>query len=115
MKTKKEFLGIAASNPELSKVTLKQGGVNWDKLVERPNDYYAADSGAVGGMIYYNDTVKFAKKHHLLILQAIAEFENELGEPLKKPNPTNEQAYFNWLAWFAWENTMSDLINYLEE
>ena len=113
MKTKKEFLSNYTSNEELAVLTLKQGGVNWNDIKTYPQDYYAANSGSVPGMIYYSDTVEFAKENHLLILQALEEFECECGK-LDKPSTQDETQYFNWLAWFAWENTMSDVINYLE-
>lgn len=111
MKTQKEFLNNCQF-PELAKKTLKQGGVAWADLVKYPQDYYTANTGAVYGMIYYSDTVKFAKKNIFLIQQALNEFENECGQ-LNKPTE-DEIQYYNWLCWFAWENTMSDLINFLE-
>lgn len=74
-KTRKDFLNNYTSNKELAKKALKQGGVDWQTIKEYPNDYYDASSGSVNGMIYYSDTVKFAKKNHLLILQALQEFE----------------------------------------
>ena len=73
-----------------------------------------ASSGSIPGMIYYSDTVPFAKKNHLLILQALDNFENECGKLENKPSPTDETQYFNWLAWFAWENTISEVLNYLD-
>lgn len=115
MKTKKEFLNNYSSNKELAKKVLKAGGVDWKDLKEYPSDYQDASSGAVNGMIYYTDTVKFAKKNHLLILQALQDYESEIGEPLNKPNPTDETQYFNWLAWFSWENMMFELDNYIND
>ena len=114
VKTKQDFLKNC-SNPELAKKTLKQGGVSWSEITERPADFYDPSSGSVFGMIYYKDTVKFAKANHLLILQALEDFENETGEKLDKPNTQEETQYFNWLAWFAWENTMGEVIRYLEQ
>lgn len=122
MKTKKEFLSNYASNPKLAELTLKQGDVDWSDIVERPNDYYDASSGSVSGMIYYVDTVNFAKDNHLLILQALQEFEDEVGQLTNKPKLSynsrtneweNETQYFNWLSWFAWEYTMGEVIDYL--
>lgn len=113
-KTKQNFIANYSTNPELAKLTLTQGRVDWADIVERPSDFYDASSGSVPGMIYYDDTVNFAKKNHLLILQALQDFENECGTLTNKPKPTNETQYFNWLAWFAWESTMSEVINYLE-
>lgn len=114
MKTLSDFLTNYASNPELAKKTIKQGGLSFYEIKEMGWDAYAANTGAVPGMIYYSDTVKFAKKHHLLILQALENFESECGKLEDKPSPADETQYFNWLAWFAWENVMSELLNYLE-
>jgi hypothetical protein len=113
--SKKNFLKNFSSRPELHKKTLKAGGVQWSDLKQHPNDYYTANTGAVTGMIYYSDTVKFAKKNHLQILQALADFESECGTLENKPNPTDETQYFNWLSWFIWENMMSEIISYLEQ
>lgn len=113
-KSFKNFLETYSQNPELDKKTWRMGGVSWAQFKESPNDYYAANTGAVPGCIYYTDTVKFGKKNHLLILQAIAEFESECGLMENKPSPTDETEYFNWLTWFAWENMAGNLISYLE-
>lgn len=113
-KTKKKFLENYASNLELSKLILEQGDVDWVDIVERPHDYYDPSSGSVPGLIYYEDTVKFGKDNHLLILQVLQDFEDEVGQLKNKPKPTDETEYFNWLSWFAWEHTMSEVINYLE-
>lgn len=113
MKTKSDFLNEYASHPELARKTLNAGGLSWLDIKDMMWDAYDASSGSVPGMIYYADTVKFAKQNHLLILQALDQFEDECGK-LNKPNPTSETRYFNWLAWFAWENTMSEVLNYLE-
>tara|TARA_R110002050_G_scaffold290419_1_gene444118 strand:- start:5201 stop:5551 length:351 start_codon:yes stop_codon:yes gene_type:complete len=113
-KLKKRFLEKYSSFPELHRVLLKQSAVDWSELVKHPQDYYAADSGSVPGMIYYTDTVAFAKKHHLSILQILEEFESDCGKLENKPSPTDEVQYFNWLSWFAWESMMSEVISFLE-
>lgn len=115
MKTNKtlSYFFKNCSNPELFKKVWKQGNVSFEQVKQHPNDYYAANTGAVPGMIYYADTCKFAKKNIWLILEQLSEFEKEIGEPLKKPSDPEQLQ--NWLTWFAWENMMSELINYLEE
>lgn len=115
MKTNKtlSYFFKNCSNQELFKKVWKQGNVSFEQVKQHPNDYYAANTGAVPGMIYYADTCKFAKKNIWLILEQLSEFENEIGEPLKKPSDPEQLQ--NWLTWFAWENMMSELINYLEE
>lgn len=62
MKTKQQFLNEFSSYPELAKRTLKAGGLSWSEICEMREDAYAADIGAVPEMIYYSDTVRFAKK-----------------------------------------------------
>ncbi|WP_439130917.1 DUF7222 domain-containing protein [Polaribacter sp.] len=81
---------------------------------EYPYNYYAADSGSVPGFIYYNQTINFAKRHHLKILQILDDFENECGKLERKPSPLDEDLYYNWLAWFSWENTISEVISFVE-
>ena len=112
--SKKEFLENYSSHPNFHKEILKQGDVDWSLIKKYPQDYYSANSGSVSGMIYYVDTVAFAKKHHLPILQMLEEFENGCGRLENKPSPTDETNYCNWLSWFAWENMMSEIISFLE-
>ena len=113
--SKKQFLENYSSFPEFHKKILKQGGVQWKQLIKHPQDYYAANSGSVPGFIFYNDTIQFAKKHHLKILQILDEFESECGKLENKPSPADETCYFNWLAHFSWESCMNEVINYLEQ
>jgi hypothetical protein len=115
-KTKTEFLAKFATRPELAKFALAAGRLPWGRIVEMGQDAYAANSGAVPGMICYTNTVKFAKKNHLLILKAISEYEKDMGARINNiPSPAeDEDEYFNWLTWFAWESTISDVLNYLE-
>ncbi len=113
--TKKNFLENYSSFPEFHKKVLKQGNVDWSELVKYPQDYYAANSGSVPGMIYYTDTVAFAKEHHIKILQILENFESESGKLENKPSPTDKTSYYNWLAWFSWESCMSQVINFLEQ
>lgn len=112
MKTKKDFLENYSSNPELAKKVLKAGGLSWNEIKEMMWDCYDASSGSVPGMIYYKDTVSFAKKNLILIIDSLNKVENECGL-INKPTD-DETIYYNWLTWFAWENTMSEVLNYLE-
>lgn len=82
-----------------------------DSVFAYPNDYRDASAG-VSGFIYYSDTVKFAKENLVLITNALNEFESECGV-LNKPQE-DETQFYNWMAWFALENTISNLIHYLE-
>ena len=112
--SKKQFLENHSFFPEFHKKVLEQGSVDWQQIIKYSQDYFAADSGSVQGFIYYNDTIKFAKRHHLKILQILDEFESECGKLENKPSPTDETQYFNWLAWFAWESMMSDVVSFIE-
>lgn len=114
MKTKKEFLNSYSSNPKLARLTLNAGGLSWSEINEMKWDAYAANTGAVPGMIYYEDTVKFAKKNQSLIHESLSQFESDCGKLDVPRFSDDETTYFNWLAWFAWENTMSEVLNYLE-
>jgi hypothetical protein len=111
---KKNFLRNFSSHPNFHRKILEQGGVEWSLIRKNPEDYYAANSGAVPGMIYYTDTVAFGKKHHLPILQVLEEFESECGKLENKPSPQDEIQYYNWLAWFSWENMMSEVMFFME-
>ncbi|MFY9243892.1 MAG: hypothetical protein WAO74_12790 [Polaribacter sp.] len=113
--SKKRFLESHSSFPNFHKKLLKQGDVEWSLLKENPEDYYAADSGSVPGMIYYEDTVSFAKKHHLQILQILEDFESDCGRLENKPSSTDEVQYFNWLSWFAWESMMGEILSFLDK
>ncbi|MDX6746634.1 hypothetical protein SHK09_07505 [Polaribacter sp. PL03] len=112
--SKKTFLEKYSTFPNFHKKILKQGGVKWSLLIEHPKDYYAADSGSVPGMIYYTDTVGFARENHLQILKILDDFENECGQLKGSPTPTDETQYFNWLSWFAWESMMSEISSFIE-
>jgi len=111
-KTKKEFLNKYASNPELARKVFNQMSASWKEIIKYPEDFRDAGAG-VGGFIYYNETVPFAKQNMTLITRALHEFEQEIGMPLKKPTD-DETQYLNWLAWFALENTIDDVIQYKE-
>tara|TARA_R110002051_G_scaffold95649_1_gene165627 strand:+ start:79230 stop:79589 length:360 start_codon:yes stop_codon:yes gene_type:complete len=112
--SKKKFLENHSSFPVLHRKLLKHVKLEWKLLIKHPQDYYAANSGSVPGMIYYKDTVAFAKKYHLSILQILDEFESSYGKLENKPSPQDETQYFNWLSWFAWESMMSEVISFLE-
>jgi hypothetical protein len=111
MKTKKDFLTNYSNHPELAKKVLNQMTVSWNEIAVCPDDYRNAAHG-VSGFIYYSETVKFAKRNLVLIMRALNEYERECGQ-LDKPTDDDTQ-YFNWLAWFALENTIQEITYYLE-
>jgi hypothetical protein len=111
--SEKQFLGNYSSFPNFHKKLLKQANIDWSILIEHPQDYYAANSGAIPGMIYYTDTVTFAKNNHLSILQILDEFESDCGELENKLSPQDETQYFNWLSWFAWESMMREVLSFV--
>ena len=97
--------------PELTKAVLNQCGVDWADLCAYPEDYRDASSG-VSGFIYYTETVAFAKRHLVKIINALNDFEKECGV-LDKPTD-DETQYFNWLAWFALESVVGDICSAVE-
>ena len=112
--SKKQFLENHSSFPNFHEKLLKQGDVEWSELIKHPQDYYAANSGSIPGMIYYTDTLAFAKKYHLSILQILDEFECDCGKLENKPSAIDEVEYFNWLTWFAWESMMREIMSLME-
>ncbi|CAM1352284.1 MULTISPECIES: hypothetical protein [Tenacibaculum] len=111
---KKNFLENFSSFPYFHIKLLEQGNVEWSLLINNPDDYYSANNGSIPGLIYYSDTVSFAKRYHLSILQILDEFEVNCGKIKNKPSPHDETQYFNWLSWFAWENMMGEIISFSE-
>lgn len=113
-KTKANFLSNHSTNPKLAEKTLKQGGLSWSEIKDMMWDAYAANTGSVPGMIYYKDTVSFAKRNQNLILESLREFEDQCGKLDVPRFSDGEETYYNWLAWFAWENTMGEVLSFLE-
>jgi hypothetical protein len=110
-KTKKGFFDYT-QYPELAKKVISQIGLPFSELCKHPDDYRTASHG-VPGFVYYYDTVRFGKRNLVLIMQALNSFERECGI-LDKPTD-DETQYFNWLAWFALEAVISELIYYMED
>ena len=92
----------------LFKAVVRQFG-DWKQMFEYPMDYRDASAG-VSGFIYYTDTEKFAKRNIEEIITVLAEFEEELGEPLKKDTDN----ILNWYAWFALEHIVDKIMGYKE-
>lgn len=58
-------------------------------------------SGYVSSLCYYNDTKEFFTFHMEEIDELRGEHEESTGAPLKIGTPM-----YNWLAWFAYEETL---------
>jgi len=91
----------------LFRAVMRQLHSTWAEVWEYPMDYRTADTG-IGGFIYYSETHKFAKKNIEEITEVLADFEYDLGEPLKKDTSN----MLNWYAWFALEWTIDKVIYY---
>ena len=113
-KTLKGFFEDYSTNPELHEKVWKMGGVRWSEYKQDPEYFYDASSGAVTGCIYYDDTVKFAKRNLGLILEQLRETEQETGSLNVPRREDDETKYYNWLTWFAWEQMASELQSYLD-
>ena len=87
--------------------------------------YYGCQSGTVGFLIYYSDTVKFYQKYKseidALLYEAMEETglysPSELfGDKWDKEDPlANEDYNQNLLAWFGFEETMRNIGNKFEK
>ena len=101
------------SNPYLFKKVWKRSGLRFSDVKRYPHDFRDPSSGSVPGFIYYSDTEKFAKNNRDLIHQHVAEFDKETGSntPLRAYASCNP---LNFLAWFAYESFIIELIDFLE-
>ena len=117
MLSRKKFINNYTQYPEMARACLTQSGEEWKDLVSRPYDFRDPSAGSVSGFIYYLDTLAFARKHLLQIIGMLHDFEEECGVLENKPNITRdgEDYYLNWLAWFAWETIMQEIIYALED
>lgn len=101
------------SNPVLFKKVWTQSGLRFSDVKRYPNDFRNPADGCAPGFIYYSDTEKFAKNNMVRILQIIAEFDKETGSnTLVRAYETGSP--LNFLAWFAYESFIIELIDFLE-
>ena len=100
--------------PVLAEAVLDQLGADFEEVTECPHDYRDASAG-VSGFIYYSETVQFAKDNFELIEEALNDFEEECGK-LNRPDylTDGETAYYNWMAWFALESVIQEIIDQIE-
>ena len=94
---------------QLFRAVMRQMGATWDEVWEYPMDYRDAGAG-VSGFIYHSETMPFAKRNIENILYCLNQFEDEIGEPLKKDNDN----LLNWYAWFALEHIIDKVVCYKE-
>ena len=101
------------SNPYLFKKVWKKSGLIFSDVKRYPYDFRDPSSGSVPGFIYYSDTEAFAKNNMACILQIIAEFDEETGlNTIVRAHETGSP--LNFLAWFAYESFIIELIDFLE-
>lgn len=138
MKSKREFLKNTFS-AKLTNAVINQIGLPFNELKEYANDYRDASSG-VSGFIYYVDTHKFALKNRKEIVKLLEEtsdsFDENVIDMVKNfgmfkgsmdkedlkdlylflgGGKVEQGAVTNIMAWFALEETINELINYLED
>ena len=87
--------------------------------------HYGCQSGIVGSLIYYSDTVKYYKKYQEEINDILYEIMNDCGitSPKdlfgKKWDEEDPLAYYdynqNLLAWFGFEETLRNIGMQFEE
>ena len=96
-------------------------------VIKRLNEIlqHGCQSGTVSHLVYYTDTVKFYNRYRLEIEALLIELEDGTGESrinlLKKHLDTadwydqDEARKKNFLAWFGFEETCSQILADLEE
>ena len=106
------FVENVASNSNLAKEVFEQMGADAEEIISRPSDYQDASAG-IGGFIYYNETIPFAKNNLDDILQSANDWEQMTGS---RPNidESSETSLYNNYAWFAVEFIMMELSCFVE-
>lgn len=111
-KTLQDFF-TQCSRPYFFKKVWTKSGLRYSDVKRYPNDFRDPSSGSVPGFLYYSDTENFAKNNMVWILQIIAEFDKETGtNTLVRAHETGSP--LNYLAWFAYESFIIELIDFLE-
>lgn len=84
-----------------------------DECLDRTTEQilkYGCISGTVFSLLYYKDTHEFTRKHLSDILYLLNEYQQMLGEPIKLENDP-----VNFLAWFAFETTLLNTLDMLDD
>ena len=110
--TKKQFLQNCR-HPQLAKAVFRQLGASWKEIINFPYDFRTPTNG-IAGFTYYNETEPFAKRHIELILKAVSDFQSFTGGNLFA-NKYAKDNMLNFLAWFALETVIDDIIYFLEQ
>lgn len=101
------------SQPYFFKKVWTQSGLRFSDVKRYPHDFRNPADGSVPGFIYYSDIENFAKNNMVWILQLVAEYDKETGSnTLVRAHETG--SHLNFLAWFAYESFIIELINFLE-
>ena len=101
------------SHPYFFKRVWTKSGLRFSDVKRYPHDFRDPSSGCAPGFIYYCDTEKFAKNNMVWILQLVADFDNETGaNTLVRAHEMGSP--LNFLAWFAYESFIIELIDFLE-
>lgn len=138
-KTRSQFLKHC-SFPELSRAVLNQIGLTWEEISSRPSDFQNANAG-VSGFISYHETHEFTKKHRKTIVEMLEEQADEFGQDVVemvngfgvfRPDGMNKDdkkdlyrllggglpdqgTITNVMAWYALEETMHQVENFMNE
>lgn len=111
-KTLQDFF-TQCSSPYFFKKVWTQSGLRYSDVKRYPHDFRNPSDGSVPGFLYYSDTENFAKNNMIWILQLVAEFDKETGDnTLVRAHETGSP--LNYLAWFAYESFIIELIDFLE-
>ena len=87
--------------------------IDFDEFLERPDEFRDPSTGAVTGLIYYDDTKPLGKKWlHVALVEA-----NRLGYELKNflYEGSEDEVDFNFVCWFLYELLVSRMIDYVQD
>lgn len=114
----------ANSGSPLSKRVCNYVISEWGNYADKTNIfkdvlYYGCQSGTVGFLIYYYDTVRFYKRYREEINNLLYELMSDtgifamselFGDRLDKEDPLGQDYYNqNLLAWFGFEETLKNI------
>jgi hypothetical protein len=95
---------------------------NMESLAPEDREQYLVDvtnhgciSGSVGGVIYYHETKAIFKEHFETILEALEDYNEEIGHDAVSPNIEDYSTFYNWAVWFIVELTANEMLYQMEE